>query len=133
MSQVTVTQRISTPVYDRHNLTILTTLNISDPSATNYTPSDFFQVFDAALSLDTDSPSIDSIVFQFLLHITSILQGSEAYNFEALLFLRQFMAVPIMVYNDIFMGEWVYDNGSVLNNLDRNAAFAIPTYRVHTY
>jgi hypothetical protein len=83
------------------------------------------------LSLDTDSFSIDSIVFQFLLHITSILQGSQTYNnFEALRLLQQFMAVPIMVYNDIFMGEWIYDNTSIPNNLNRNATFVTQAYQV---
>lgn len=40
------------------------------------------------------------------------------------------MAVPVMVYNNIFMGEWVYDDASVLNNLNRTAAFVRPSYQV---
>jgi hypothetical protein len=112
----------------------LDVLNLSDPLPTNYTPAEFFTIFDLALKFD--ARSTDSFLytaFQFLDYLSEFLavrQGTSraSLNFEGTLRLRQLIAVPILVFNNQFIEQ----NGAVLpaQNRNRTASLVIPGYQV---
>jgi hypothetical protein len=106
-TKVTITKRISSTVCGRSNLTILDVLDLSDPSPTNYTAETFFEIFESEAFnwgnqthfFDTgDESTINSTALNIFLDVILAIDNSDDYDFTAG-FLRQFLAVPVLVYN----------------------------------
>lgn len=117
-TKVTISQRRATTVYSRGNNTILEISNLGPPLPTNYTPENFFPIFDAANNYSNDDTPLDYIYWV----------SNQALNdtqYDAQMLLRQFIAVPVGLFNDPFFWR-LYPP----ENLNTTGSLSIPTYRV---
>jgi hypothetical protein len=95
-AKVTISRRRATIVYSRGNNTILEVSNLSVPEPTSYTPNDFFPIYDTAMSTNTsDTTGNDYIWF-----VAGQAGVDDPYDGQMLL--RQFIAVPMGTFNDVF-------------------------------
>jgi len=129
-TKMTVTKRHGSTVFDRANLTILDVTELSEPIPVTYEPEDFFAFYEYIFAVDlnsTDFPT--STPYSFLVTITSYLQGSDN-QIEPLggspgIRLQEFLATPVVIYNDAWLGLTVSEPG-----MGKSLALAIASYRV---
>ena len=128
---MTVTKRHGSTVFDRANLTILDVTELSDPIPVTYEPEDFFAFYEAIFAVDLNSTSFPtSTPYSFLVTISSYLQGSGDNGIEPLggsprIRLQEFLATPIVIYNDAWLGLTSSEPG-----MGKNLVLAISSYRV---
>jgi hypothetical protein len=138
--KLTITSRRASTVFDRYvivclhpyfrfNFTILDVIDYSDPVPTNYTASDFFIFYESLFAVDDKVDTYGgSVQYLFLIGIHSYLTitadtqngtGSD----DRLLRLQDFLATPIMIFNNAVWGGDTPDMGN-------SATLAAPSYRV---
>jgi hypothetical protein len=113
---MTVSKRHASTVFDRSNHSIVDVINMSPPDPVTYNPQDFFAFYEYIFRVDlnsTDFPT--STTYSFLLTMTSYLQNSgETNQLEPLggspqRRLQEFLAAPMIIYNDAWLGSTVTD------------------------
>jgi hypothetical protein len=128
-TMMTISQRRASAVYDRYNFTILDVTKLSDPSPVTYEPEDFFGFYDAIFAIDINQTDWSlSTQYSFLVSLSSYLGFDQHNEIDAgggvrQLRLQEFLATPIAIFNDAWLGEPAEDMGKSL-------ALAIPSYRV---
>ena len=101
-------------------------MDLSYPSSVNYTADDFFSFYEVIFSFDpTDTTSTQ---FSFLVTISSYLLINQDEQIDAgvrtrLLRLQEFLACPLVIFNNAYIQELMPDMGKSLS-------LAIPAYRV---
>jgi hypothetical protein len=130
--KIAITKRRSTTVFNRYNYTILEVLDVSEEwEATNYTADDFFPIFDAVFSVDTNQTGFNnSIQYQFVRaswsYLSSRINTQEATGAdEGITKLRQLFAVPILDFNNV-----VFVGGPIPDDLGKTITLATVSYRV---
>jgi len=132
-TNMTISERRATTVFDRSNLTIIDILDIADPTPTNYTPNDFFVFYDILFSINETEPFYN-VTAQYLLltALVSVLNnnpwgplgiGNEGSMSE----LQQLLVLVPLIFNSIY---WDFPFSSENLNMGKSVALAIPTYRV---
>jgi hypothetical protein len=129
---MTVMKRYASAVFDRANLTLVDLQNLTTPVPVVYEPSDLFAIYKSIFSLNLNSTTWDtSTQYSFLLTITTFLQGTDSETqIPSLGSIRQirlqeFLATPIIVYNDAWLGRNVSDP-----DMGKSLVLAISSYRV---
>lgn len=132
-TKMTISQRYASTVFDRSNHSIIDVIEMSPPKAVTYAPQDFFAFYESILKVDlnsTDFPT--STPYSFLLTITTYLQNSgEKNQLEPLggspqLRLQEFLAAPIVIYNDAWLGSTVSDP-----DMGKTLSLAVASYSVN--
>ena len=129
---MTVSKRYASTVFDRTNQTIIDVINMSPPQPVTYTPQDFFAFYEYIFKVDLNSTDFStSTPYSFLLTIVSYLQNSgETNELEPLggfpqKRLQEFLATPIVIYNEAWLGNTVSDP-----DMGKTLSLAIPSYAV---
>jgi hypothetical protein len=133
-TMMTVTRRHATTIFDRANLTILDVANLSDPTPVSYEPEDFFAFYQYIVKLDQTLPPeqlTTSTPYSFLLTMTKYLRGSKSNRIEPLggskqIRLQEFLATPIIIYNDAWLGQTTDDP-----DMGKSLSLATTSYRVY--
>jgi hypothetical protein len=117
-TKVTISRRRATVVYSRSNNTILNVQNVSSPEPTTYDPvQDFFPIYDMAMFVPPN------VALDYLYWIDG--QGLNDASYDGQMLLRQFIAVPVGLFNDVYWsGIYPPDNQNTTGSL------SISTYRV---
>ena len=98
---------------------------MTSPEPTDYGPSDFFPIFDMAMNTDYNLTG-DTTGLDYIYYVAG--QGSADTQYDAQMLLRQFIAVPVGIFNNpTFSGT--YPSG----NLNTTGALAVPAYRVYAH
>lgn len=134
-----ITKRYATTLFGRFNLSIISVTNFSDPYPVQYTPNDFFVLYDAIFGLNFSVPGSDrnnNHIWLTDLVATGVVEGSEdpltGTDLLALAW-QSVIAGTLLYFND---GEYgnssdLFDNiPEGLINTGASAALAIPVYRV---
>jgi hypothetical protein len=124
-----ITQRIATTVYDISNTTILRILDLGDATSTNFTASDFFKAFNVAIGVSLEPGFLNSTQYQMLEYLSVYFTPAPGVNvaYDKILQLKQFIATPVLVYNNQFLdmpGDLPSDN------LNKKGDVVIPSYQV---
>jgi len=101
-----ISSRTSTDIYNPHNKTIVGVMDLSSPVPAPFSPDQFFQLFDLAMTVNTTKPGwIDSIASNFLIYFDAqfliVSEGTipdwrkEADNYETLAYLQRLIATSI--------------------------------------
>lgn len=131
-TKMTISKRYASTVFDRSNHSIVDIIEMSSPKPVTYAPQDFFAFYEYILKVDlnaTDFPI--STPYSFLLTITSYLQNSGENNrLEPLggspqRRLQEFLAAPIVIYNDAWLGSKVSDP-----DMGKSLSLAVVSYSV---
>lgn len=131
---MTIVKRHGSTVFDRVNLTVIDVTDLSDPIPVVYKPDDFFAVYQTVFNIDINETNVQlSTPYLLLLTISGFLQtigdkniasmGGVAGNSR----LMAFLATPIVIYNDAWLGRTV-SNSEMGNGL----ALATASYRVYS-
>lgn len=132
---MTILKRYASTVFDRSNHTIVDVIEMSSPTPVTYTAQDFFAFYEYIFKVDlnsTDFPT--STPYSFLLTITSYLQNSGENNkLEPLggspqRRLQEFLAAPVIIYNDAWLGSTVSDP-----DMGKTLSLAIASYSVLSF
>jgi hypothetical protein len=131
-TKMTISERQSTTVFDRSNLTIIDIVNISDPTPTNYTVNDFFTFYDIIFLVNETDPSYN-ITPQYLLVrllnedlISNPLNWFNIGAASGVSKLQQLLTTIPLIFNNMF---WQYPFSSDIE-MGTSVVFAIPRYRV---
>jgi len=128
---MTVMKRYGSTIFDRSNLTLLDVKDLTDPLPIIYEPSDLFNVYQKIFTVNLNSPGWDtSTPFSLLLSVSTFLLTSASQQIQSLgslreIRLQEFLATPIVIYNDAWLGRAVSDS-----DMGKSLALAIPSYRV---
>lgn len=123
-TKMTISQRRATTVFDRSNFTITELISLSDPTPTNYTPEDFFHFYKIIFAVDENQTNYTATIqFLFLFTVASFLVQQATESAADLLRLQQFLATPILVFNNVEYGGPTLDMG-------KSVSLSIPSYRV---
>lgn len=117
-TKVTISERVATIVYSQINNTIIDVYDVGPPQATNYSPGDFFPIYDMATNYTTTSTGLD-----YLYYVAGQIPYDTSY--DAAMQLRQFIAVPVGIFNNV-----EYGLGYPEANLQSTGILSTPTYRV---
>jgi hypothetical protein len=132
---MTISKRYASTVFDRSNHSIVDVIEMSSPTPVTYAAQDFFAFYEYIFKVDlnsTDFPT--STPYSFLLTITSYLQNSgEDNQLEPLggspqRRLQEFLATPVIIYNDAWLGSTVSDP-----DMGKTLSLAIASYSVHAF
>jgi hypothetical protein len=136
-TNLTISERRATTVFDRSNLTIIDILSISDPTPTNYTTDDFFTFYDILFAVDeteafyqlTTQYSLVSILWA-ILNTNANLVGQnwlDIGDVTPVPAFQQLLATIPLVFNSMY---WQFPGNFANLNLGKSIALAIPSYRV---
>ena len=132
-TNMTISERHATTVFDRSNLTIIDILSISDPTPTNYTPNDFFVFYDILFAVNETEPFYN-VTAQYLLLtiVVSTLNNNRWSAFGigdagSVSELQQLLSSIPLIFNSMY---WQFPFSSENLNMGKSIALAIPTYRV---
>jgi hypothetical protein len=121
---MTISERRASTVFDRSNFTITDIISLSDPKPTNYTAEDFFHFYGIVFAVDENQTDYTSTIqFLFLYSIASFLIEQVTESAVDLARLRQFLATPLLIFNNGAYGGPTFDMG-------KSVSLAIPSYRV---
>ena len=129
-SNVTISKRNASTVYDRFNFTIVAVTDLSDPLPVEYEPTDFFDFYDLVFAINVTQPNWDlSTSYTFLLSLISYLQYEQDQQIVSgggnrLFKLEEFLAAPLAIFNFAWLGEPTEGMGQSLS-------LVAPSYRVH--
>jgi len=123
-TKMTISERRASTVFDRSNFTITEIISLSDPKPTNYTPEDFFHFYAIVFAVDENQANYTSTIqYLFLYSIASFLIEQVTERAVDLARLRQFLATPLLIFNNVEYGGPTFDMG-------KSVSLAIPSYRV---
>ena len=133
-TNMTISERRATTVFDRSNLTIVDIVDISEPTPTNYTPDDFFTFYDILFSVNETDPSYN-VTPQFLL-IRILVEDINANPLNwfdigaagGVSKLQQLLTTIPLVFNSMY---WQFPFSSNII-MGKSIALAVPRYRVAT-
>jgi hypothetical protein len=120
---MTIYQRRGSTVFNRFNFTIMDIIKLSEAIPTNYTTNDFFTFFDIIFALNqSDANYWETVQYSFLLAIQTYI-GNSRNRTDSDNLLQEFMATPIVLFNNLMYGGPV-------EGLGKTATLAVPGYRV---
>lgn len=118
VTKATISQRVATTVFSRINNTILDVYDVGPPQATNYSPNDFFPIFDMATNYSVTTTGLD-----YMFYLAGQVPGDTPYDTQ--MSLMQFIAVPVGIFHIV---QWGLNYPEA--NLNSTAILSIPAYRV---
>ena len=133
-TEMTISERRATTVFDRSNLTIIDILDLSDPTPTNYTADDFFAFYDLFLMVNETEPFYNiTAQYSLLTILMAVINGNGENWFDigdvsGVSSLQQLLATIPLIFNSAF---WGFPLSSNLN-MGKSVALAVPGYRVAT-
>jgi hypothetical protein len=129
-TKMTISYRRAQTVYNRYNFTIIDILNLSDPIPTNYTPADFFPIYDSIFEINPNQVNFfTSTQYMFLTAINTFLgTNTDTENQSGGIDdrshrLQDFLATPIFLFNNV-----VY--GGPLQHMGNSISLGVMSYRV---
>jgi hypothetical protein len=128
---MTISERHATTVFHRFNFTILDVNNLSNPTPVVYSPDDLFPFYEIIFAIDESQPNwFATTQMLFLTSVTSYLRydadtESATGSVNRVSRLQEFMAVPMVVFNDVIYGV------GLPPDMGKTASLAIPSYRVN--
>ena len=127
---MTISRRHATAIFDRANLSLVDVKDLSEPVPVMYEPHDLFTIYEKVLAVNLSMPDWpQSTSFSFLFSIITFLQvedpGIQPYTGLRQVRLNEFLATPILIYGDAWLGRVVKDS-----DMGKTLALAIPSYRV---
>jgi len=128
-TKLTISERRASTVFDRFNFTITDVIDLSDPTATNYTAQDFFAFYDIIFNIDqTQTNWPQSIQYMFLLGVAIFLSDpnpiqNQTGGDDRLSRLEEFLATPIFLFNNAVFG-------GPTDGLGKSITLANRSYRV---
>lgn len=121
---MTISERRASTVFDRFNFTITDIISLSDPKPTDYTPEDFFHFYQIVFAVDENQLNYTSTIqFLFLFSMASFLIQQVTEKASDLSRLREFLATPLLMFNEVEYGGPTF-------NMGKSVSLAIPSYRV---
>jgi hypothetical protein len=131
-TKMTISKRHGSPIFDRTNLTLLDVVDLTEPLPVTYEPADLFAFYEFVFAINLNSTDFfTSSPYSFLFTVSSYLQGSrdpnqiEPIGGSSEIRLQEFLATPIVIYNDAWLGSTVSDP-----DMGEQLALAIASYRV---
>src|SRR5271154_2813159 len=129
-TNLTISERRATTVFDRSNLTIIDILSISDPTPTNYTTDDFFAFYDILFAVNETEPLYNvTTQYSLVTILWAIVNANGQNRFDIgnvtpVSSLQQLLATIPLVFNSML---WQFSESFPSNlNLGKSIALAIP-------
>lgn len=130
--KLTILKRHASTIFDRQNLTIIDITDLSPPTPVSYDPKDLFAIYRAVFKIDLNQKNVGlSTPYSLLLTVSGYLQSTGENMFKVMggvaanSRLMAFLATPIIIYNDAWLGRKVSDP-----NMGNTLALATASYRV---
>lgn len=132
-TRMIISKRFASTVFDRSNFSIMDVVGMSDPVPVRYKADDLFLFYDLVFKIQkTSKEFITSTPFSFLLTMSSHLQKPtdtriQSFGGSQRSQIQEFLATPIIVYNDGWFGK----NTTDPNTKNKTLALASRSYRVN--
>jgi len=126
---MTISERRASAVFNRFNFTITDVIDLSDPTPTDYAADDFFVFYEIIFAVnESNINSFQSTQYLFLTSVASYLRDEvdtqlETGTDDRLSRLQEFLAVPVVLFNNINYGGPTF-------NMGKSVTLATPSYRV---
>ena len=131
-TKMTVLKRHASTVFDRGNLTVIDVTDLSDPTPVTSKPEDLFAIYQSVFSMNLNQTNVElSTPYSLLLTLSGYLQSTGEKNIATIggvaanSRLMAFLATPIIIYNDAWLGRTVSDP-----DMGKSLALATASYRV---
>ena len=128
-TKMTISERRASAVFNRFNFTITDVIDLSDPTPTDYAADDFFVFYKIIFAVnESNINSFQSTQYLFLTSVASYLRDEvdtqlETGTDDRLSRLQEFLAVPVVLFNNINYGGPTF-------NMGKSVTLATPSYRV---
>ena len=128
-TKMTVSRRHASTVFDRQNFTVMDVTDLSTPIPIAYRPDILFSFYEKVMNFNLSSPgSSNSVQYSFLLSLSSYLQHlstAEGFGGAQRLRIQEFLAAPIVIYNDAWLARQSSDA-----DMGNALVLAVLSYRV---